>query len=189
MANEPTPEELREARRQSLLQAHINGKRLTGAEKEEIEDLISEVETPKKAGKSKEETCKVEYLAKIFGVTARWIQNLTDEGTVPKIGRGEYPKDRALMAMAGHIKAQAGNVTSQMQVDKARQAKAEATTAEVDAALAIGSAVPALDFAAEWEDAVTRWRVVIETFPGLTELQREGLITKAAVVKLDGEGE
>lgn len=41
MSQDITPEEIRESRRAALLQKHADGKRLTGDEKKEIEDLIN----------------------------------------------------------------------------------------------------------------------------------------------------
>lgn len=138
----------------------------------------------KKPEKTAEEEVSVEYLSDLSGWTTRRIQQLVDDDAIPKIGHGKYPKERALKAMFAHFQAQTSNVTARTKEHAERQAKADADKAEVEAALKIGSVVFAGEIEAQWEDVGTQIRVIVETFPGLTDGQRDGLIERMKAVKL-----
>lgn len=184
MSTGPTPEELREARRQSLLQAHVNGKRLTTREMEEIEDLISEQEAKPKKGKAKEETCKVEWLARISGFTARRIQQLADEGTVPKVGRGEYPKERALIALFEHVNGLAGKTSADRSRNIARKEAAEAEDAELNTAKKAGRLVLRSDYLDNYADAIAQGVRAISRLENLDESQKQSVLAALRSVKL-----
>lgn len=132
MPDEPTPQDIAEARRANLLQQHANGKRLTAAERDEIQDLIA---VPEVAEKGKRRRVTAGTISTTLGIPERTIYRiLQTAGIAPSI-ENEGPCFRAIVE---HYKTTADRVDNAREADRSRREKAEADEAELRVRKAAG---------------------------------------------------
>lgn len=121
-------------------------------------------------------------MAELAITTEARLFELAANGKIPPATAEGYDGLRTLAAMIG-IRS-GPTLGEQIQEAKYREQKADATSAEVRAAKDLGTACLAGEIEAQWEDVATQARVIVETYPGLTEGQKDGLLEKMAGVKL-----
>lgn len=121
-------------------------------------------------------------MAELAFTTEGRLFELQSTGKIPAITAEGYDGLRTLSAMV--VIRSGPSLGERLQEAKARTQEAEAVSAEIQAAKDTGAACLVGEIEAQWEDVSTQVRVIVETFPGLTEKQRDGLLEKLATVKL-----
>ncbi len=118
-------------------------------------------------------TIDVNRLAKVFGVTDKWITDLEKKGIVIKISRGVYDYDATVMNHTKYLREQAANNQGEMQSHKIRKMKAEADTAEANAKEKTGELINKAWALIAWGEAVQMMKANLLGLPSkLVQLTR-----------------
>lgn len=148
-------------------------------------NTIEDEDFPEDNNEPKAQFCSTKWLAEFIGITVQQTAVWSKEGVIPRPqSRNTYDVFPCLKGVIRFYQAESKKVSHRTANDKARQAKAEADTSEVEAALKLASVVPADAFERQWEDVATKLRVIVEVYPGLTEAQKAGLLGQMQAVKL-----
>lgn len=135
-------------------------------------------------------TAPVAILARISGLTERRIQQLAEEGKIPKPKtRGEYPFEESLRAIFMELREREAGCPAQTAQDKARQAKADADRSEMQTAKEAGQLVLKSDVRLIWENALVKMRIAVLRLPGVSD-KTKALIAKTITgIRLDDKDE
>lgn len=109
-------------------------------------------EKPEKEAAPLPETVGVGVLARMSGLTERRIQQLADEGVIPKPEtRGEYKFEESLRGLFAHLRELADGLPAKRAADLARQARADADVAERNRDMLFERAIPAPLVGLAWD--------------------------------------
>lgn len=170
----PSKEELRESRRQSLLQKYVNGAKLNDEQTAEIADLIREHD-------GSDETCSVEYLAKISGYSTREIQRFAEAEKIPKPHKGRYAKDACLQSIFAILRAK--RESRKEVAAKERKEEAQAEKAEIEVAQLKGELMFRQDASQLFADLFVRIRQTIDEESEIPDAVKQRLSAKFLDIK------
>ena len=155
------------------------------AREQEIIDLAVDRTKPVSAsdGEPHGETCGDKELAELADLSPRRIQQLADDGTIPKITRGVYPFTAAIRALIRYYRDKASGTTEGKSADIARKAKSDANMSEIEEAQLLGILMLRSDAADLFADARVQIRQLIEASP-MPPKAKQKLCADIAKIKL-----
>lgn len=112
-----------------------------------------------------EQTVPVRRLASMLGLTERRVQQLADEGILPKSGRGRYPLDAAVLAYVRYVQAASDgelDAVEDFNTARARKMSADADIAEINAAARRGELVERRQVEREAQSVMLQIRTRLE---------------------------
>ena len=148
----PSPQEIRESRRQALLQKHADGGRLTAEQLAEIEDLISTKKKLSKTGSTPKSAPSMTSAEKMWGIDKSELSRAKNSGCAAFRGNLIYRDD--LLAWLQANPAAAGDVAPGDY--KARKLKAQVDKLEIDVSRERGKLVERAIVTEEWGKHITR---------------------------------
>lgn len=98
-------------------------------------------------------TLSTAQLADLLMITSRRVQQLTDEGVIPKVSRGKYELIPAVQGYVRFLQERTNGHNASpadYHAEKARLTKAQADLAELELAKARGEVAPIPDIEREW---------------------------------------
>jgi phage terminase Nu1 subunit (DNA packaging protein) len=108
----------------------------------------------------------VEVIAKLLDMTPRRVQQLANEGVVPKPKRrGEYEIVPCVVGYIRHLRAMLDGEAGDMVAEKTRLMRAQAEKTEIEVAVLNGKLVPVADCERAWSALVGAARSVLLTLP------------------------
>ena len=131
------------------------------------------------------ETATAAQIGALVGVTDRRVQQLSETGVIPRpLSPGQYPLAASLLAIFGELRERADGLPAQKAKDQARQAKADADSAEMKAARDANLLMPVADAQRMWRDGFVKIRDVVLR-SSLTPKQKAELSDKMTKIQLD----
>lgn len=130
------------------------------------------------------ETVSSNVIAGFAGLTRQRIDQMAEEGKIPSPGkRGEYLFRESIFGIIQDLRDKAKGKYPGEEIDKARRARAEADSAELDAAEKAREVIAAEDMLFIWREAVIEVRRVIEEADYLKEPQKTRLMASLAKIE------
>lgn len=123
-------------------------------------------------------TVPAKLLAKVFGLTQRRIQQLAQDGIIPKSERGEYP---LLASVQGYVtflqetSRKVGGDNEELTKHRLRLEKARADTAELELSLRVRELVFADEVQGEVSSMLANFRARLLALPAAIAAQGSGL--------------
>ncbi len=114
------------------------------------------------------------YLAKLFGITQRRVQQLAQEKTIPKSEAGKYP---LLPCVSAYVKSlqdalrHGGGENGDIARARARYEIARAEEKELEVAKLLGDVVLSDDVQQVWDKAASNWRARVLALPSKIAIQ------------------
>lgn len=116
----------------------------------------------------------VSTIAKLFGLTERRVQQLAQEGIIPKPEKNQYELVGSVRSYIDYLQQRAfgkGAVPQDTHLERARLLKAQADMAEIELAERTGSLVTVERVEADWTDMVAACRAKMLGIPTKTAYQ------------------
>jgi phage terminase Nu1 subunit (DNA packaging protein) len=116
----------------------------------------------------------VSTIAKLFGLTERRVQQLAQEGIIPKPEKNQYELVGSVRSYIDYLQQRAfgkGAVPQDTHLERARLLKAQADMAEIELAERTGSLVTVERVEADWTDMVAACRAKMLSIPTKTAYQ------------------
>lgn len=116
----------------------------------------------------------VTTIAKLFGLTERRVQQLAQEGIIPKPEKNQYELVGSVRSYIDYLQQRAfgkGAVPQDTHLERARLLKAQADMAEIELAERTGSLVTVERVEADWTDMVAACRAKMLGIPTKTAYQ------------------
>lgn len=130
------------------------------------------------------EVVSLATLAELSGYGERRLQQLAQEGAIPKPERpGEYPLRKSLAGLFHHLREMANGLPAQTAGDKARQARADADRSEISTGKELELLMFREDAKLLWADALVKVREAILRAPISAKAKAE-ISTKLQKIKL-----
>ena len=130
----------------------------------------------------KKKKITVSELAELTELTPRRIQQLAEQGVIPKPDAGEkYDLFASFKGLVRYYRDSSGEATKE---DKARKAKAEANMAEMEAARMEGTLCLRSNYINNYADAIAKGVTRISRMRTLTEKQKDDVFDILRSVKL-----
>ena len=124
----------------------------------------------------------VSELAELTELTPRRIQQLAEQGVIPKPDAGEkYDLFASFKGLVRYYRDSSGEATKE---DRNRKIKAEASMAEMEAAKIAGTLVLRSDYLNNYADAIALGATRISRLKSLTEKQKDEVFAAIRSVKL-----
>jgi phage terminase Nu1 subunit (DNA packaging protein) len=126
------------------------------------------------------------FLAQLFGLTERRVQQMAKDGIIPKAEHGEYPLLAAVkgyVAFLQEVSRHKGNDNEELIKNRIRLEKSRADIAELDFSLRIGELLIADDVKDEIIVMISNFRSRILSIPAAIGAQGTGL-QRAALEEL-----
>jgi phage terminase Nu1 subunit (DNA packaging protein) len=129
-----------------------------------------------------------EDVADLLGVSPRWVLKLTQQGLIPKKGRGVFDAKEVVRAYIDVLKKgkepKAASGDDDLLAHKTRFTKAKADSAEMEAARLSGRLIPAEDVADTWGSLASNFRARMLALPNAAAPQLLTAVDQAAVVSI-----
>ena len=125
------------------------------------------------------------FLAKLFGVTTRRVQQLAQEGVIPPSEKGEYQLIGSVKGYVAFLQnalnAHGGSTSEELAHARLRYEKARAEKEEIEVAKLIGAVVLADDVEQIWNAAAFNWRAKILALPDKIALRTLGAADRVEI--------
>lgn len=115
-------------------------------------------------GKAEPETFPVGAVARLLDLTPRRVQQLVDEGVIPKTDRGRYELVPVVRAYVQYLR-QAGGGTATAKSEHARLMRERADHQALKNAALRAELLPAAEVVAGWQAAISRARALLLGIP------------------------
>jgi phage terminase Nu1 subunit (DNA packaging protein) len=130
----------------------------------------------------KDQLITVNDLAEFTELTPRRIQQLAEQGIIPKPEKGDkYSLLGSIKGLVRYYRDSSGEATKE---DRARKTKAEASLAEMEAAKMEGKLCLREDYLSNYADAIAQGAARISRLRSLTNKQKEDVFAALRSVKL-----
>ncbi|RMV68204.1 MerR family transcriptional regulator [Pseudomonas coronafaciens] len=117
-------------------------------------------------------------LAALVGVTSRRIRQFTEAGKLKKVARNRYRLADAMPVLMEEL-CDGGDKASELQVERVRKLRAEATMAELDLAKAVGAVALVSEFEQAQNMMIGLIRTNIMQVPSRAVLQLLGCVDES----------
>jgi phage terminase Nu1 subunit (DNA packaging protein) len=124
-------------------------------------------------------TCTANTLAQLFGLTARRIRGLAEEGIIPRPRRGEYDLARSIRQYCEYLRASATQGSEELGRERVRLLRSRADIAEIERKKLELELIPVADAEMLWSAIIVTVRTRMLALPHRVsavvppELQRE----------------
>lgn len=133
------------------------------------------------------ETVTVSELAELADCTERTIGNWRDAGILRTETRGEYPFRESVKSIIARYKSEAAGHPAQRAADQARQARADADSAELDAAHKANKLMFRADARLLWAAGLVQLRAVVSTAK-ISAAQKKAISAAIQKIRLEDSG-